>query len=118
MEIFRVFKFDAAHRLPRLEPGHRCGRIHGHTFRVVVWLEGKVDGETGWIRDFGEIAKICRPVIDELDHSLLNDVPGLENPTSENLAVWLWNRLKPGLPELSMVEVNETGSSGCRYRGE
>jgi 6-pyruvoyltetrahydropterin/6-carboxytetrahydropterin synthase len=118
MEVFREFKFDAAHLLPNLAPGHSCSRIHGHTFRVMVMLEGEVGEESGWVRDFGNIKVLCGPVIEELDHSFLNDVPGLENPTSENIAVWIWDRLKPRLPELSMVEVSETSATGCRYRGE
>ena len=80
-------------------------------------LEGEVGPETGWVRDFGEMKAVCAPVIEELDHSFLNDIPGLSNPTSENIAVWLWERLKPRLPELCAVEVSETSSTGCRYRG-
>jgi 6-pyruvoyltetrahydropterin/6-carboxytetrahydropterin synthase len=118
MEVYREFKFDAAHLLPNLTPGHRCSSMHGHTFRLIVHLEGDLGEKTGWVRDFGEIKEICKPVIDQLDHSYLNDVPGLENPTSENIAVWIWNRLKPVLPELSMIEISETDSTGCRYRGE
>ncbi len=118
MEITREFSFDAAHLLPHLAPGHRCSSMHGHTFRMVVHLEGEVGERTGWVRDFGEVKEICKPVLDLLDHSFLNDIPGLENPTSENIAIWVWNRLKPQLPELSMVEISETPSTGCRYRGE
>lgn len=117
MEVYREFKFDAAHLLPNITPGHSCSRMHGHTFRVVVRLEGEVGKESGWVRDFGEMKRLCEPVIDELDHATLNDIPGLDNPTSENIAVWIWNRLKPVLPELSEVEVSETSATGCRYRG-
>ncbi len=117
MEIYREFTFDAAHCLSALPDTHRCSALHGHTFSVTVHLEGETDPEMGWVRDYGEIKEICSPVIEILDHSYLNDVPGLENPTSENIAVWLWNRIKPGLPELSMIEVKETPGTGCRYRG-
>ena len=117
MEVYREFKFDAAHRLPNLPPGHSCSRIHGHTFSVKVVLEGEIGTDSGWVRDFGEIKAVCEPVMEELDHSCLNDIPGLRNPTSENIAVWIWERIKPGLPELSAVEVSETSSTGCRYRG-
>jgi len=117
MEVYREFKFDAAHRLPNLPPEHRCSRLHGHTFRAVIHLESGVGEETGWVRDFREMKKLCQPFIDELDHSYLNDIPGLDNPTSENIARWLWSRLNPVLPELSMIEIKETASTGCRYRG-
>jgi 6-pyruvoyltetrahydropterin/6-carboxytetrahydropterin synthase len=117
MEIYREFTFDAAHSLRSLEESHKCSRLHGHTFTVRIHLEGEVDPVKGWVMDFGEIRRICSPVIDILDHSNLNDLPGLGNPTSENIAVWLWERLSPGLPLLSMIEVMETPGNGCRYRG-
>ncbi len=118
MEVYREFKFDAAHLLPNLPPEHKCSRLHGHTFRAVIHLEARVRRESGWVRDFGEIKRLCIPVIDELDHKYLNDIPGLSNPTSENIARWVWNRLKPVIPELSMVEIKETTSTGCRYWGQ
>jgi len=118
MEVYREFKFDAAHMLPNLPPGHRCSRLHGHTFRAVVYMEAGVGRETGWVMDFGELKSRCAPVIEELDHAYLNEIPGLENPTSENIARWVWNRLKPVLPELSMIEIQETSATGCRYRGQ
>lgn len=117
MEIYREFSFDAAHKLDRLPEDHKCQALHGHTFTVIVHLEGPVDSNTGWVRDYGEIKSICAPLIDTLDHSCLNDICDLGHPTSENLAVWLWNRIKPGLPQLSMIEVKETPGTGCRYRG-
>lgn len=117
MEIYREFKFDAAHRLPNLQEGHRCGNLHGHTFAVFIHIEGRVGDDTGWVKDYGEIKSICAPVIDTLDHQYLNDIPGLENPTSEKIAEWLWKRIKPSLKELTMIEVKETASTGCRYRG-
>lgn len=117
MEIYREFKFDAAHRLPNLPDGHRCANLHGHTFAVFVHIEGKVGNDTGWVKDYGEIKSVCAPVIDMLDHRYLNDIAGLENPTSERIAQWLWKRIKPSLPELTMLEVKETASTGCRYRG-
>lgn len=118
MEVYREFKFDAAHFLPNLPPEHKCRRLHGHTFRAVIYLDSEVGSETGWVRDFGEIKSICTPLIDELDHSCLNEIPGLENPTSENIAKWLWKRLKQLLPELSTIEIKETSKTGCRYRGQ
>ncbi len=117
MEIYREFKFDAAHKLPNLPEGHRCGNLHGHTFVVYIHIQGNVGEKTGWVMDYGEIKSICAPVIDKLDHQYLNDVSGLENPTSEVIAQWLWNRIKPVLPELSMIEIKETASTGCRFLG-
>ncbi|MCX7603106.1 MAG: 6-carboxytetrahydropterin synthase QueD [Bryobacteraceae bacterium] len=118
MEIFKEFTFEAAHRLPNLPPEHKCSRLHGHSFHVRICVSGAVDGHSGWVMDFGEIKAVCKPVIDELDHRYLNEIEGLENPTSERIAEWLWRRIKPLLPQLSAVEVRETCTSGCRYRGD
>jgi len=117
MEIYREFRFDAAHSLNELPDAHKCSGVHGHTFTVRVHLEGPVDPVTGWVRDFGEIKRTCEPWVNMLDHCYLNDVKDLGHPTSENIAVWLWDRIKAELPELSMIEVMETPGSGCRYRG-
>ncbi len=117
MEIYREFTFDAAHRLDQLPESHKCRALHGHTFTVRVFLEGPVDTTTGWVKDYGEIKSICAPLIHILDHSCLNDISDLGHPTSENLAVWLWNRIKPLIAELSMIEVKETPGTGCRFTG-
>lgn len=117
-EIYREFTFEAAHRLPHVAEGHKCGRLHGHSYRVQVHLVGDVGDETGWVQDFGDIKEVFRPLEDQLDHNYLNDVPGLENPTSEVLARWIWQRLAPELPLLSAVQVRETCTSGCIYRGD
>lgn len=117
MEIFKTFTFDAAHRLPMVPKTHGCSGIHGHTYSVTVFLSGEVDRERGWVMDFKVLSSACAPLMERLDHSFLNEIPGLENPTSENLAIWLWDRLSPELPLLSMVEVRETPASGCRYSG-
>jgi 6-pyruvoyltetrahydropterin/6-carboxytetrahydropterin synthase len=118
LEIFKEFTFESAHRLPHVPEGHKCGRLHGHSFRVAIYLEGDVDPHTGWIRDFSEIKAIFKPLYERLDHNYLNDIPGLENPTSENMAKWIWNELKPLLPELSAIRIHETCTSGCVYRGD
>ncbi|RLK61357.1 6-carboxytetrahydropterin synthase QueD [Actinokineospora cianjurensis] len=117
MEIFREFTFEAAHRLPNVPEGHKCARLHGHSYRVEVAVSGPVDPVAGWVMDFGDLKAAVRPVIAELDHYYLNDVAGLENPTSEVLAEWLWERLRATLP-LSAITVRETCTSGCTYRGE
>src|SRR5207248_4151098 len=100
MEIFKEFTFEAAHRLPHVPPGHKCGRLHGHSYRVAIHLEGPVDEGRGWVRDFGDIKCRFSPLLECLDHNYLNEVEGLENPTSEHVAAWIWERLKPLLPEL------------------
>ncbi len=117
MELFKSFTLEAAHRLPHVPAGHKCSRVHGHSFRVELHVAGPVDPHYGWVIDFAEIKQAFKPFYDQLDHHYLNDVPGLENPTSENLAVWIWDRLKPVLPLLAQVVVHETCTSGCRYTG-
>lgn len=116
MELFREFTFEAAHRLPKVPAGHKCARLHGHSFRVEIRVRGAVDPELGWVMDFAELKAAFAPLHDQLDHTYLNEVPGLENPTSENLAVWIWDRLHGRLP-LSAVVVRETCTSGCAYHG-
>ena len=117
MDIFKVFTLEAAHRLPNVPPGHKCARLHGHSFRVELHISGEVDPQTGWVMDFADIKTAFRPIYDQLDHHYLNDIAGLDNPTSERLAVWIWDQLKPALPLLSEVVVHETCTSGSRYRG-
>jgi len=118
MEIFKEFSFDAAHYLPNVPAEHKCKRLHGHTYKVRVVLEGKIDPVLGWVKDFAEVKRLFIPLKERLDHQYLNDIQGLENPTAEHLAVWIWNQLQPELPELKAVWVMETPSSGCIYKGE
>lgn len=116
MEIFKEFGFEAAHRLPMTPEGHKCSRLHGHSFRVEIHVEGPVDQASGWVMDFADIGEAFAPLRERLDHYYLNEIEGLENPTSENLARWIWDRLPASLP-LSAVVVRETCTSGCIYRG-
>ena len=116
--LFKDFMFEAAHRLPHVPEGHKCGRLHGHSFTVRIEISGEVDPHTGWIMDFGDIKQVFKPIYDQLDHYYLNDIEGLENPTSEVLSRWIWDKLKPQLPLLSAVMSKETCTSGCTYRGE
>jgi 6-pyruvoyltetrahydropterin/6-carboxytetrahydropterin synthase len=118
MEIFKQFSIEAAHWLPNVPADHKCRRMHGHSFQIQVYVRGPVDAHLGWVLDFAEIKAAFAPVEDEIDHRCLNDVVGLENPTSENLARWLWMRLRPALPLLSKIIVQETCTSGCVYSGE
>lgn len=117
-EIYKDFIFEAAHHLPNVPEGHKCGRLHGHSFFVRLYVKGGVDATTGWVIDFGDIKQIFAPIYDRLDHYYLNDIPGLENPTSEVLTKWIWRQVKPSLPQLSKVEIKETCTAGCLYIGE
>lgn len=118
VQLEKTFRFEAAHFLPKVPEGHKCRKIHGHSFVVDVTIEGEVDPEMGWLMDFAEILDVWKPIYEQLDHQLLNDIEGLENPTSELLAHWLWQRMKPELPGLIEIVVNETCLSRCRYKGQ
>ena len=118
MEIFKEFSFEAAHRLPHVPPGHKCERLHGHSFRVILYVSGQVDESVGWILDFADIKAAFAPVLKRLDHYYLNDVEGLEYPTSENIARWIWKETRPRLPQLSKVVLYETCTAGCSYSGD
>jgi 6-pyruvoyltetrahydropterin/6-carboxytetrahydropterin synthase len=113
----RAFRFEAAHFLPKVGPGHKCARMHGHSYQIDVVDEGELDAEKGWLLDFGDLDAAVVPLIDSLDHRVLNEIDGLSNPTSELLAVWLWQKLEPSLPPLVELIVAETPSSRCVYRG-
>jgi 6-pyruvoyltetrahydropterin/6-carboxytetrahydropterin synthase len=117
MIIFRSFTVEAAHRLPHVPPGHKCARLHGHSFRIELQVTGEIDAHSGWVMDFADLKAAFQPVFDRLDHHYLNEIPGLENPTSENLARWIWREMQPTLPQLSKVVIHETCTSGCTYEG-
>lgn len=118
MEIFKVFYLDAAHCLPNVPPGHKCANLHGHSFRIEIHIKGPVDPQLGWVTDFTDITRAFQPLLNQLDHKHLNDIEGLNNPTSENLTLWIWKNLKPVLPQLSAVVVQESTESGCIYKGD
>jgi len=118
MELFKIFQIEAAHFLPHVPDGHKCKRIHGHSFRIEVHVAGEVGERSGWVMDFAELKQAFKPIHSELDHHFLNEIEGLSNPTSENLARWIWERLLPELPGLSKIVIQETCTSGCIYRGE
>jgi 6-pyruvoyltetrahydropterin/6-carboxytetrahydropterin synthase len=118
MELVKEFTFEAAHRLPMVPPGHKCARLHGHSFRVALHVRGAVDERLGWVVDFAELEAAFAPCHAQLDHRYLNEVEGLENPTSERLARWIWRRVAPALPGLARVVVRETCTSACIYEGD
>jgi len=117
-EISKTFKFDAGHQLPNVPADHKCAARHGHTYHLTIVIAGEVDEAQGWVTDFGRIKQVIEPLIAQLDHGWLNDVEGLENPTSELIARWFWDRAAPELPGLAAVTLSETESSSCTYRGE
>ena len=118
VEIYKEFTFESAHWLPNVPHGHKCARLHGHSHWVKITVEGPVGSDTGWVQDFADIKCAFQPLQECLDHNCLNEIPGLQNPTSEMLGKWIWDRLLPLLPILASVEVKETTTSGCVYRGE
>ena len=117
MEAFKEFTIDCAHSLPNVPDGHKCKNVHGHTYKIRVVLKGELDPVFGWVFDFAEIKTAFEPLKEILDHKYINDVEGLENPTAENLAIWIWNRLASELKTLFEIWVFETPTSGTVYRG-
>jgi 6-pyruvoyltetrahydropterin/6-carboxytetrahydropterin synthase len=118
MDIIQEFRFEAAHYLPKVPHDHKCRRLHGHSFKVALTITGNLDEEKGWVLDFADVEAIFQPILDTLDHHYLNEVPGLENPTSEIIARWIWRQIIPKLPRLKQVKLWETCESQCIYRGE
>lgn len=115
-EITRAFRFEAAHLLPKVPLGHKCRRLHGHSFVVELTVAGDLSSE-GWVCDFADLASAWAPLHEQLDHHYLNEVAGLDNPTSEILAAWIWTRIESTLPGLVAVRVAETCTASCVYRG-
>jgi len=117
MKIYKVITFEAAHLLPKLPDGHKCKRLHGHSFTVIITVDGPIDPNVGWVIDYADITKAFKPIYEQLDHRYLNEIEGLENPTSEVLAKWIWEKLKPSLNDLESIELKETCTTGCIYKG-
>jgi 6-pyruvoyltetrahydropterin/6-carboxytetrahydropterin synthase len=117
VRLVKEYRFEAAHRLPNVPEGHKCERLHGHSFKIELAIEGPVDPVTGWFIDYGVVDELWQPIHDRVDHHYLNEVEGLENPTSEVLAKWLWDRLKVKLPQLVRITVFETCDARCEYEG-
>ena len=117
MIIYKTFHFDSAHYLPNVPIDHKCGAMHGHTYALTIFLDGVPGAHSGWIVDYTVIKNSVKPIIERLDHHLLNEIEGLENPTSENISIWLWQKLKPLLPGLTKIELKETPTTGVIYEG-
>src|SRR5882762_9408287 len=118
IELRKTFQFEAAHLLPRLPKSHKCRRLHGHSFKAEIVVAGSCDPNLGWLMDYADMSEAFKPVWEQLDHRYLNDIAGLDNQTSQNIAVWIWQQLKPNLTQLSQVIVAVTCTSRCVYRGE
>lgn len=116
-ELVKRFRFEAAHLLPHFPEGHKCRRLHGHSFVVEIRVCGEADAHTGCVMDYGDIKAAAQPFVDSLDHRYLNEIDGLDNPTSEQIAAWIWDRVAPKLPGLAAVAVDETCTTRCIYRG-
>lgn len=117
VELVKEFRFEAAHFLPNVPEGHKCRRIHGHSFRGEIAVRGPIDPVFGWVMDFADLRVAVDPIVQRLDHYLLNEIEGLENPTAEILAIWIWDRIAPRIPNLARVTIEETCTSRCHYSG-
>ena len=118
VRLTKDFTFEAAQTLPCVPDDHKCRRMHGHSFKVEISVEGEVDPKTGWFYDHALIGRAMKPLIDSLDHSYLNEIAGLENPTIENMCAWFWEKLSPQLTGLIEIVLHETPTARCSYRGE
>ena len=116
--LVKEFTFEAAQTLPSAPEGHKCRLMHGHSFKVEICVEGEVNARTGWLYDHAEITRAMKPLLEQLDHSYVNDIPGLENPTIEIMCAWLWQKLAPLLPGLCEIVLHETPTARCVFRGE
>ncbi len=117
VELSREYRFEAAHQLPKVPAGHRCSRLHGHSYKIEILVSGPMDEDSGWLIDFYDLDQAVQPLVEALDHRLLNEIEGLENPTCERLCSWVWRRLAPVLPQLAAVTIWETVDARCTYRG-
>jgi len=116
MRITKSFTFDSSHWLPHVPEGHKCGRLHGHTYEIILGLESVLDPQMGWVQDYGEISLAFAPMLEALDHRCLNEIEGLENPTAEVMAIWIFDRLVKNLPLLKDVTVRETQNTSAVHR--
>jgi len=118
VRLTKDFSFEAAQTLPNVPPAHKCGKMHGHSFKIEISVEGEVDPACGWLYDHSRISRAMDPLLELLDHSYLNDIPGLDNPTIENMCRWFWEKLEHQLPGLSEIVIHETPTARCSYKGK
>ena len=118
MIVYKKFNIESARSLPNVPENHPCNRLHGHSFKIIISVEGQIDEQSGFVIDFQEIENAFNPIKGILDHSYLNDIEGLSNPTSENICIWIWNKIESSIPDICEIEIKETDSTGCKYKGE
>ncbi len=118
MLIFKKYYFDAAHYMAEFEENHNYRKMHGHSFEVTVKLKGDINRKNNWVMDLEELDSFVDPELSKLDHSILNEVDGLEKPTSENIAKWLWSKLIKKIPNLDSIEINRPRIGGCIFNGD
>ena len=118
MEVYKIFAIEAARSLPNLPDNHPCKNVHGHSFKIIITVDGAIQKVSGFVMDFSDIDIAFKSIFKILDHSYLNDIKGLENPSSENLCKWIWERLSNTLPTLKKIEIKETDLTGCIYKGD
>ena len=117
MIVYKKFNIESARLLPNVPENHPCHRLHGHSFKIIISVEGQIDEQSGFVTDFQEIEDAFNPINEILDHSYLNDIEGLSNPTSENICIWIWNKIESSIPNICEIEIKETDSTGCKYKG-
>ena len=118
MIVYKKFNIESARSLPNVPKNHPCHRLHGHSFKIIISVEGQIDEQSGFVTDFQEIEDAFNPIKKILDHSYLNDIEGLSNPTSENICIWIWNKIESSIPNICEIKIKETDSTGCKYKGE
>ena len=118
MNVYKTFSIEAARSLPNLSDDHPCKKVHGHSFKITITISGEIEPQTGFVLDFNDITTAFKPIKKQIDHVYLNDINGLENPSSENLCIWIWNKLLKALPTINQIEIKETDSTGCIYKGD
>ena len=118
MIVYKKFNIESARSIPKLPKTHPCHHIHGHSFKIIISVKGPVNKQNGFVTDFQDIDDAFSPFKKELDHSYLNNIEGLQNPTSENICIWIWDKIQSSLPNIYKIEIKETDSTGCIYKGE
>ena len=118
MIIYKKYYFDAAHFMTNLKKGHKYTKVHGHSYEKIIKISGNLDKTNNWILNYDDIDEIVNPLLQKIDHKTLNDIKGLEKPTSENLAKWFWERIRKKIVNLESIEIIRPRIGGCIYSGD